>query len=596
MPENPLEHYRARLKTWRANYADNQRRFRQLSGMRLAIGLVAVAMATLAFGPQWLSPWWLLAPLIVFIVLAVIHDAVEQKRSRAARAAAYYERALERLEHKWAGRGNGGERYRQPDHLYADDLDVLGEGSLFELLNVTRTEAGERVLARWLLSPSDADTARARQKAIQELTPRWELREEIALLGEDVRAAIDDEAAKIWGAAPVRRFFPGVRIAGLALALAALAAFVLFMMQAWTWRPFVLVLVAEMGLGLAVRDKVKAIVASVSAPATELRLLGELLARLEKEHFESPMLKALARGLEKGAMPASIEIRRLERWVERLDWSRNQFFRAIAAPLLWIPQCAIAIEKWRERHGPRIAEWVGAVAEFEALSCLATFAYERPPAVFPELVENGSLFDGAALQHPLLDPRRAIANDVHLSEDECRLWVVSGSNMSGKSTLLRSVGLNVVLAWAGAPVCCKELRVSALRIGASIRVNDSLMDNKSRFYAEISRLRDVAELTKSGQPTLFLLDELLSGTNSHDRRIGAAAVVKGLVERGAIGMVTTHDLALAEIAGELGRRARNLHFEDHMEAGQMQFDYQLRPGVVERSNALELMRAVGLEV
>jgi DNA mismatch repair ATPase MutS len=168
--------------------------------------------------------------------------------------------------------------------------------------------------------------------------------------------------------------------------------------------------------------------------------------------------------------------------------------------------------------------------------------------------------------------------------------------MSGKSTLLRAVGLNVALAWAGAPVTCARLRVSRLDVGASMRANDSLADHRSRFYAEIERLRAIVDLARAGHPTLFLLDELLSGTNSHDRRIGAEAVVRGLVEHGAIGMVTTHDLALAEIAETLGGRAANVHFEDHLEGGEMRFDYRLRPGIVTRSNALALMRAVGLDV
>jgi len=596
VPASPLEHYRARLAIWQSALDENLRRFRQLSTARLAVGLAGVVIAALSLGAQWLSPWWLLAPLVVFMILAVIHEKVDQKRSRAARAVAYCDRARGRMEHKWASQGNHGERFRPTGHLYCDDLDVLGEGSLFALLDVTRTEAGQRTLARWLLEPCETAVARKRQKSVMELAPRWELREEIALLGDDVRAAIDDKAAKIWGAAPVRRFFPGVSAVALLLALAAIASFALFMAQVWGPRPFLAALFVEMVFGLTVRDKVKAIVAGVSAPGSELRLLGELLARLEQEHFQSPMLNALARGLEKGADPASTEIRRLQRWVERLDWARNQFFRGIAAPLLWIPQCAFAIEKWRERHGPRIAGWVNALAEFEALSCIATFAYEQPGAVFPEFVDGDAYFSGTAVRHPLIDPPHAVANDVELHSMDCRLWLVSGSNMSGKSTLLRAVGLNAVLAWAGAPVCCQKLRLSPLRIGASLRVNDSLLDNKSRFYAEISRLRDVAALAKSGQPTLFLLDELLSGTNSHDRRIGAAALVKGLVERGAIGLVTTHDLALASIAEELGGQARNVHFEDHMEGGEMRFDYQLRPGVVERSNALELMRAVGLDV
>ena len=287
--------------------------------------------------------------------------------------------------------------------------------------------------------------------------------------------------------------------------------------------------------------------------------------------------------------------------MDHLDSARNQFFRVIAAPLVWISQFAMAIEAWRRECGRHIGEWIAIVGEFEALCSLACFAYERPGAVFPELAEGDSpFFDGVDVRHPLIDPAQAAGNDVNLGGanpgEECSLWIVSGSNMSGKSTLLRAVGLNTALAWAGAPVCCARLRLSQLRIGASIRVNDSLADNKSRFYAEISRLRDIVELARSGRPALFLLDELLSGTNSHDRRIGAAAVIQSLVAHGAIGLVTTHDLALADITGTLGERARNVHFEDHIENGEIRFDYHLRPGVVERSNALELMRAVGLDV
>jgi DNA mismatch repair ATPase MutS len=237
------------------------------------------------------------------------------------------------------------------------------------------------------------------------------------------------------------------------------------------------------------------------------------------------------------------------------------------------------------------------VGELEALCSLAAFAYERPSSVFPELLETlNPYFEASGLVHPLISPEDAIANDVTLSALGVRLWIVSGSNMSGKSTLLRAVGLNTALAWAGAPVTATSLRASPLQIGASMRANDSVIDHRSRFYAEISRLRGVVDLARAGHPTLFLLDELLSGTNSHDRRIGAEAVLRGLVERGAIGLATTHDLALAEIASSFGSRAVNVHFEDHLENGEIRFDFRLRPGVVARGNALELMRAVGLEV
>ena len=598
----PRDEYRARLEYWRTTYATSDRRFRQIGNARLATGIVAVFLAAIAIGAGWISPWWLLLPLVVFIALAIVHDRVDKQRTSATRGAAYYDRALSRVENRWIGNGRQGEEFRDPKHVYAEDLDLFGRGSLFELLSTARTAAGERVLAGWLLAPSEPAEVRARQEAVAELRPRLDLREEIALMGEDIRAAIDDRAMAVWGKRPPRRFFPGARAVALGLACAAVVTLVLFLAQQISARPLLVVFLAELIFGLIMRDAVRSIVAEVSTPARELRLLGLLLERLERELLLAPHLIRLARSLDtprssdtKGRT-ASAEIRRLERLVDQLDSARNQFFRVIAAPLVWIPQFAMAIEAWRQECGPSIAQWIAAVGEFEALCSLACFAHERPETTFPELLEGrGPLFDADGLSHPLIDPQTAVPNDVRLDAD-CALWIISGSNMSGKSTLLRAVGINSVLAWAGAPVTCARLRISALHIGASIRVNDSLVDHRSRFYAEIHRLRDIVDLARAALPTLFLLDELLSGTNSHDRRIGAEALIRGLVERGAIGLVTTHDLALADIAQTVGGRARNVHFEDYLEGGEIRFDYRLRPGVVERSNALELMRAVGLDV
>ena len=258
-------------------------------------------------------------------------------------------------------------------------------------------------------------------------------------------------------------------------------------------------------------------------------------------------------------------------------------------------QLALAIERWRTRFGAALPRWLAAVGEFEALAALAAYAYEHPADPFPSLEPGGARFDAEDLGHPLIPEARSVRNDVRLG-DEARLLVVSGSNMSGKSTLLRTVGTNAVLALAGAPVRARRLRLSALAVGASIRTVDSLQDGSSRFYAEITRLRQLADLAKGTPPLLFLLDELLGGTNSHDRRIGAEAVLRNLVDLGAIGLATTHDLALAEIAATLAPRAANVHFQDHLENGRIAFDYRLHPGVVRKSNALELMRSVGLDV
>ncbi len=516
---------------------------------------------------------------------------------------AYYERALARLENRWIGTGNQGERFRDPGHIFSDDLDLFGRGSLFELLSTARTRMGERVLAGWLLAPGEPKEVAARQESVQELRPGVDLREEIALMGEDLRAALDDRRLGVWGTEPPVVFFPGARWIALLLAIAAVTTLVTALSDWTSFRGFLFVVLAELIFMMATNKPTGQVAGSVGTPAHELRLIALLLERLEREPFSSPALAGLRGRLLIEGAPATRQIRRLVNLVDRLDWARNLFFRLPAAGLLWMPQFAMAIEKWRIRYGPHVAGWVAAIGEFEAMSSLACFAYERPDAVFPELVDSPerdtslkSFYDSQGLTHPLIPAAEAIANDVKIGGDT-RLWIISGSNMSGKSTLLRAVGVSVVLAWAGAPVTASRLRLSRLRLGASMRTSDSVTDHRSRFYAEISRLKDVVDLARSGQPLLFLLDELLSGTNSHDRRLGAQGAVSWVwssTTRSAL--ATTHDLALAEIAEQLNGRAINVHFEDHLEGGEIRFDYHLRPGVVTRGNALELMRAVGLDV
>jgi hypothetical protein len=592
------DQYRTRLERFERDRDAAERLYRQLGNARLATGVAALAIAACSLGGEWISAWWLVLPVVVFIGLAMVHSRVDDQLGAARRGVAYYQKALARVENRWAGSGLTGDAFRNPEHLYADDLDLFGRGSLFELLCTARTSTGERTLAEWLLAPAGRDAVLARQRAVTELKPRVDLREEIALLGDDIRAAVDDRKLAAWGARPPVRFFRGARAVAIVLAIGAASTLTAYLAGAVSLRPFLYVVLGEAALGFAIRMQVREIYASVNLPARELHLLGSLLERLEREAPGLDILRSRlnpASSSQSTARPTA-QIRHLERLVERLDWTRNQMFRLIAAPLQWTALCTMAIEDWRERSGAHIGEWVAAVGEFEALLALAGFAFERPDACFPELLDTAEpSFDAAGLAHVLIAPGEAVANDVQLG-GAMRMWIVSGSNMSGKSTLLRAVGLATVMAWAGAPVTAQRARLSRLEVGASLRNVDSLADHRSRFYAEITRLRRVLDLAREGKPTLFLLDELLSGTNSQDRRLGASALLRGLVDRGAIGLATTHDLALAGIVDELGGRAANVHLEDQLVGGEMHFDYHLRPGVVERGNALALMRAVGLEV
>jgi hypothetical protein len=592
---NPAEVYRTRLTDRRAAVAALAARHDRLASGRLGMAALAAVIAWGAFGSDVWSGWWLVIPAAGFLGLAVVHDRVLVSLDRARRAVEVYQRGLARIEDRWSGIGPTGEGYAPEEHPYAADLDLFGNGSLFQLLSAARLHAGEQTLANWLLAPGDPPSVGARQAAIDDLRDRVDVREQLALTGDSVSAWLDTASLASWGAQPPLLTGTWPRAVGVGLALANLAALVAgFVFEASSvW--LALSVGGSVAFSMIWRRRVHTVIASVNAPARHLRLLAEVLALVESERVSAPHLASLFARLEATGDTASHRIAQLTRLVDLLESRQNQIFAPVALLLLWGTQLAWAIEAWRRRSGPSLTEWVTVAGEFEALSSLAGYAFEHPADPFPEIVGSGPVVEGTALAHPLLPADRVVPNDIALGAG-VRVLVVSGSNMSGKSTLLRTVGVNIVLALAGAPVRARRMRLSPVALGATLRIQDSLQTGKSRFFAEITRLKQIVDLANGSIPVLFLLDELLAGTNSHDRRLGAAGIVQGLVDRGAIGLVTTHDLALAEVVSDLGVHARNVHFSDTFEEGQMRFDYRMRDGVVRTSNALALMRSIGLEV
>jgi hypothetical protein len=584
--------YRDRLAARRSVAGRLERRHETLAWSRLAIffsGVVLVALLGRASAP------WLALPILAFIPLLFVHARVLNARDRATRAAAFYERGIARLTDAWQGTGERGERYRNPGHLYADDLDLFGPGGLFELLVTTRTRGGEDVLAGWLLAPSSPTAVTTRQAAVRELAAKLDLREDLAVIGPDLEATVRTEDLKAWAAAPpqLRGTWPRV-----VLPISSAVSIALIIQWIWTGVPpagLGLALGIQFLLGLRFRHAAHHVVHGLEAREQELEVLGTIMARIEREPVDSASLRALRESLHATGRSPADEIHRLARLIDILSSGHNQIFAPISALLMLGTQLAFVVERWRMRCGPAVPRWLAAVAEYEALSALATYTAEHPSHPFAEFIDGEASFDAEALAHPLL-PANAIPNDVRLGGAAPRLLLVSGSNMSGKSTLLRTVGLNAVLAQAGAPVRAVRLRLTPLAIGATLRIQDSLQAGRSRFYAEITRISDVVALTERDSHVLFLLDELLSGTNSHDRLAGATGILGGLLDRRAIGLATTHDLALTEMVEGLGGRAVNVHFEDRFTEGALQFDYRLKPGVVRSSNAIALMRAVGLDV
>jgi hypothetical protein len=468
------------------------------------------------------------------------------------------------------------------------------------------------------------------------------------VIGPELDATVGTEDLRAWATSPpeLRQTWPRIV---LPLAAAVSVGFVAHWI--WTGEPsdgLLLALGVQGLLALRFRHAAHHVAHGIEAREQELRVLATIMERIEREPVQSARLRTLRDQVRATGRSPADEIRRLARLIDILSSGHNQIFAPISALLMLGTQLAFAVERWRMRCGPAVPQWLAAVAEYEALSALATYAAEHPEYPFPQLVDGPALFDADTVAHPLL-AHDAVANDVRLGGEAPQLLLVSGSNMSGKSTLLRTVGLNAVLAQAGAPVRATRLRMSPLGIGATLRIQDSLQAGRSRFFAEITRISAIVSLTAPSGPTagtvphlgdspsargqsprvgtvpqfgdspssrgqspepgrvpggpegmpagtLFLFDELLAGTNSHDRLAGATGILRALVDRGAIGLATTHDLALTAMVEDLGGRGRNVHFEDRFENGTLTFDYRLRPGVVQTSNAIALMRAVGLDV
>jgi hypothetical protein len=561
----------------------------------LLLGLVAAVVLYQAASVKSL-PLWTPLPLIPIAGYLLRRMARGSKRAQEIRCLEeYYRHGIARLTLNWDALDEG-QDFQDAEHFYSTDLDLFGRGGLFQLLCSARTHVGRETLARWMKTPATREEVLARRAAVAELADCQDLRERLAVAGKSLVSNCRPETFQRWLAEVSSPFPRWATPAALALAAAALVLPVLYWTHALApedfWRTAAAVGLLEIFLVRLFSQRARLVLESVQLPSIELPILCELLRIVERGKFSSPKLAFLEGRLGHGASSASARMRRLWRLVKWLDLRDNPMFTLVSYGLLWATQFAMAIDRWRVHHGRELIEWLQVLGEFEALISLSAYAREHPHDVLPDLLEGEPEFDAQGLGHPLLDTGTSVRNDVQLG-DGTRFLIVSGSNMSGKSTFLRAMGQNAVLAWMGAPVRCRKLRLSRLAIGAAIRLQDSLTDGRSHFFAEMDRLRRMIQAAGEG-PMLFLADEIMSGTNSHDRRIAAEWVVRALLLRSAIGAITTHDLTLTEIAAG-GLPGRNVHFEDTGEGGDIRFDYTLRDGILTRSNALNIAHLLGID-
>jgi MutS domain V len=536
----------------------------------------------------------LIVPAAVFVVLVVLHERTLQGVRYRARAIRFYEDGLARLNDSWAGRGETGEGFLDPAHPYARDLDVFGPSSVFQYLSTARTRTGEEILAQWLLQAVPAGQIPAQQTAVRDLAERLGFRERIASAGESVRSGVHPDSLAAWGEAKPVLTSTGTRVLTSALAILWILS-IAFWIRWDSAVPALLMSLLNFGYAHRIAARLGGAAGRIERAADDLRLLAAVLALIEDEQFSAPRLTALQHALKREGISPSRAIRKLARLADLIESRHSLFARPLDLVTFWSAQLVFLAERWQRRFGPELRAWIGTVGELEALASLSSLAFEHPDYAFPEFVEGGPRFDAECLAHPLLPMGKAVENDLCL-DSERLLMILSGPNMAGKSTFIRAAGVNAVLAQCGAPVRARKLIMSPLRVAASICILDSLSGGVSRFYAEIRRVKMIADMAQGSVPVLFLLDELLSGTNSHDRLIGTEFVLRELVGHSAIGIVSTHDLALTRIPESMGSCAFNSHFEDQIEGEALIFDYKLKPGVVRTSNALKLMRAIGLGV
>lgn len=595
--QTPAEQeYRLRLESFKKRTTDLESTDRLFSRIRIVVFIAIIAIGAVCVGDREVSWWWMLLPLSVFALVLRLHVPYVRRLNRSRAARDFYINSLCRLTGDWRSVEETGQEFAIAGHAWASDLDVFGTGSLFQRLNLCRTLPGKRKLAQWLTTVASTGEIQQRQAQTESLREQLDLREAFAVIDDKVDWAAAEETITKWLADQVKPFPAWSLVGSRILGFVSVVTLVLVFGSTLSGSAIILMMLLQAPFIYANRRRIKAIMDHVDAVDKPLRQLAEVTRVCEGYPFQDKSLQQLQNRLKADGLIASDRIAALSRQIHWLNNAlRNQFFMPLAWMLGLFIHLPHRIQRWRVCYGDRIGDWIDVVSTLEVLNSMASFNYEQESYSVPEISDARVSFEATDLGHPLILKKECVTNSVSLTASQ-PLMLISGSNMSGKSTLLRSIGINLVLAACGGRVHATKLTSWPFQLATAMRISDSLQEGRSFFFSVVQRLKSVVDLTAQETPVLFLLDEILSGTNSHDRRTGAEAVIRSLVKGGGLGIVTTHDLSLTEIVSTMDGQAVNMHFEDHVHEGQMSFDYKLREGVVQKSNAIELMRMMGLDV
>ena len=574
------------------------RQFNQLSTVRILaflsalVGLVYLANARSDSGFLLL----LAVSVIGFPFLIRYHNRLRTRKDHLLTLKAINENELKRLHFDLTGFDQG-KNFQEPTHPYSGDLDVFGEHSLFQLINRSTTQQGKATLAQWLLHPTDKAEVEARQSAVQELTELTDWRQTFQAYGPQPAEQEENLATLLtWMQEPAalpRRALYAVLCYGLALL--AVAAIVLYFTTGLSGYAVILVLAVNGAVLWTTAKAASDTHAKTTQSVAVLHAYQQMLTSVEQQNFTSDRLQHLRARLSHNEIVASREISQLRYILDNFDARENLFYHIFNIVLMLDVFWLLRADRWKAQLQGDVSQWFEGVSEVEALSSIASFAFAHPTFTFPTITNQKFRLDAQGMGHCLIPSQQRVENDFTM-EDRGTITIITGSNMSGKSTFLRTVGVNVVLALAGAPVCANAFEVSVMQVFTSMRTQDSLEENVSSFYAELRRLRQLLDMLQAPErPVLFMLDEILKGTNSQDRHHGAASLIKQLSKLEATGFVSTHDLELGKLEETLPH-VKNYSFTSTIEQDEIYFDYKLHEGVCKSFNASKLMAKMGIAV
>ena len=501
------------------------------------------------------------------------------------------------LNHQFAHQKDGS-AFLEDDSSYAGDLDIFGRSSVYQYINRTCSQQGNQLLAHWLLNAADAQEILARQNAVKELSQQTIWRQELhAHSSTSVISVAGQQTIETWlkesNTFSQSKSWQFIRYIIPALSVTSLLCYIFDLVNT---PQFLLLLLFFSIIASAISRKVNPFYRALSKITAETNTLFNIIACIENSSFQDPLLNSLKKHFQSETKKASEQVAQLNRILNRFDYRLNPIvFIPLNILLLWDLQQILQLEKWKHKNDQELSHWFDAMARFEALSSLGTLAFNHPDWCFPVLNTEQPEFTAVQLGHPLIKPEKSVSNDFS-TIGAGKINIVTGSNMAGKSTFLRSVGVNMILAMMGAPVCASKMTVSPLKVMTSMRIKDNLEENTSTFYAELKKLKTIIDAVNSRQPVFILLDEILRGTNSLDRHTGSMALIRQLLHHDATGIVATHDLELAGMIKEFPEGIQNYYFDAALDGEELYFDYTLKHGVCQNLNASILMKKIGIEL